>query len=230
MNIDKNISFSKENLFKKLLHTPIGKTLAVSGFGCLAIYAFPVIVSGFFILMTGILLSRFFHSSFNAYHSAKHLNSIDPLKDIEKYSSALSFLFKPFVSSIMPDANSLAEKLYTDSLERIQHAIDINESEILYVLGTEKPSFGHYQAFSMININGLSNFSINFEIHNSYKENNIISATAYGTMDKYNIHAILKKILITSNNGKKIVLYNDSNLKSQKKTIDAEYWTSKLIN
>ncbi|KTW29080.1 uncharacterized protein T551_02354 [Pneumocystis jirovecii RU7] len=186
-------------------------------------------MSGFFVLMISLFLSRFFHYFFNTYCSTRHLNSTNPLKDIEKYKSALSFLFKPFISSIIPDTNSLAQKLYTDSIERIQRAIKTNELEILYVLGTEKPSFGYYEAFSILNINGLSNFSINFKIHNFYKKNDIASVTAYGTMDKYNIHAVLKKISISNNNGEKIVLYNDSSFKTQGKTIDAEYWTSKSV-
>ncbi|KAG4304767.1 hypothetical protein PORY_001820 [Pneumocystis oryctolagi] len=224
-------SFSKENLFKKIICTPVGRTLAISGIGFLFVSFFPIIISGFLVLMTTALLSLFFQPFFNTQYLKRNLNSTRILERMNKYEKALSFLFKPFISSIIPDTNSLAQKLYTDSIKRIQYAIKMNELDILYILGTEKALYDDYHSFSMININGLSNFSITFNVCDFYNKNSIASAIAYGTMDKYNVSSILKKISITNENGEKVVLYNNLDFnKNQGKTIDAEYWTTKSIN
>lgn len=224
-------SFSTKNILKNILRIPVGKTLLMSGIGYLMICFFPIIMSGFLILMIGALLLKLFSPFFYIQHPIRYLNNIHTLANMKKYNSPLSFLFKPFISSIIPDTNSLAQKLYTDSIERIQDAIRINELGILHIFGTEKTSFEDYRSFSMISINNLSNFSITFNIIDFYTKSYIASANAYGAIEKHNNNVVLEKILITNNNNEKIILHNSSNFKKgYGKTIDAERWSTKSIH
>ncbi|EMR08387.1 hypothetical protein PNEG_03226 [Pneumocystis murina B123] len=224
-------SVSRGNIVKKLLNRGIRRRVMIWGMGCLGAYFFPIIMSGILVLLTGVFLSRVFQSIFNLRYQKRFINNIFPFWNAGKYESLLSNLFKPLVSYIIPDTGSLAEKLYINSIKRIERAIEVNESEISYILGTRKVSFEQYESFSMIGINNLSKFSINFKMLDFYTRNEIALASSYGVMDEYDKSAVLEKILITTNDNEKIILYGDIiSKKGQGKTIDAEHWTTKSLN
>ncbi|QSL64451.1 hypothetical protein MERGE_001752 [Pneumocystis wakefieldiae] len=218
-------------MLKKLLNTHVGRTAVLSALGSLALCFFPVIMSGILVLVTGAFVSRVLQSIFRLGIQKGPINNIFPYWNMKKYESLFSNLSKHLVSCIIPDTGSLAEKLYMNSIKRIESAIEVNELEISYILGTRKISFEQYHSFSMLGINNLSKFSIGFKILDFYTRNKIASASAYGVMDKYDKGAVLEKILITTNDHQEIILYGDIiPRKDQGGTIDAEHWTSRSLN
>ncbi|KTW27715.1 hypothetical protein T552_02155 [Pneumocystis carinii B80] len=221
----------KENGVERLINRRFKRSMMMWGIGILGIYFFPVVIMGILTLITGLFFPLIFQSIFRIMHKKEGINRVFPSSIVGKYETMFLNWIKPFISQIIPDTESLAQKLYIESIKRIEKAIEGNEKEIMYVLGTENVSFEEYESFSMMGLNKMRKFSITFKVQDSYRRNEIASVSAYGVMNEYNESVILEKILITSNDNEKIILYGDvSSKKGQGKTIDAEHWTTRSLN